>query len=152
MAEEQFRPDENGFAPFDFQKNMEDIAKEKLEKKLSRREAALQKAKEQQEELLRKREEERRFRAEQRAKKRRKLITPIVMLSAGAVVSITMFVNGYESSSMLKILLLTLVLFYIIGSLIRWMFEVFEKENKEKLLEQGEVIQKAGTEEMDTQK
>lgn len=76
-----------------------------------------------------------------RAKKRR-LIPPFVMLLAGAVVSITMFILHYKVKDMLVILLCVLVAFYIAGELIKWMFDRFEKQIMEAWLEDGEVIEK----------
>ncbi|TCL56566.1 hypothetical protein EDD76_11160 [Kineothrix alysoides] len=60
---------------------------------------------------------------------RRKLIPPFLMLFAGAITSITMWVLHYETKTMLSILLGVLVVFYIIGSLLKWMLDVFDKQN-----------------------
>lgn len=74
--------------------------------------------------------------------KKRKLIPPFVMLSAGAIVSIAMFVLRYKTKDMLIILLCVLVVFYIAGELIKWMFDRFEAQIIEARLEEGEVIEK----------
>lgn len=85
--------------------------------------------------------EEREKEALKRAKKRRQ-IPPFIMLSAGAVVSIAMFVLRYKLKDMLIILLCVLVVFYIAGELIKWMFDRFEAQIEEARLEEGEVIEK----------
>lgn len=74
--------------------------------------------------------------------KKRKLIPPFVMLSAGAVISIYMFAQRYNMKDMLIILLCVLVVFYIAGELIKWMFDRFEAQIEEARLEEGEVIEK----------
>lgn len=74
--------------------------------------------------------------------KKRKLIPPFVMLSAGAVISITLFAIRYNTKDMLIILLCVLVVFYIAGELLKWMFDRFEAQIEEARLEEGEVIEK----------
>lgn len=74
--------------------------------------------------------------------KRRKVIPPFVMLSAGAVISIAMYVLRYQLKDMLIILLCVLIVFYIAGELIKWMFDRFEAQIEEARLEEGEVIEK----------
>lgn len=74
--------------------------------------------------------------------KKRKLIPPFVMLSAGAIISIAMFALRYNTKDMLVILLCVLVVFYIAGELIKWMFDRFEAQIEEARLEEGEVIEK----------
>ena len=83
---------------------------------------------------------------ERRAKKRR-LIPPFVMLSAGAVTSITMRILHYEMKTMLIILLCVLVGFYIAGSVIQYMLDKFEQQIEEAGMEEGEVIEKELAEE-----
>lgn len=60
---------------------------------------------------------------------KRKWIPPFLMLFAGAVSSIIMFLLHYETQNMLMILLGVLIVFYIIGSLFKWMLDVFDKQN-----------------------
>lgn len=86
--------------------------------------------------------EERAFRA-----KKRKLIPPFVMLLAGAVVSITLRVQHYDTKSMLIILLIALIVFYIAGCVIKGMLDVFERQLEEANMEEGEVIEKELAEE-----
>ena len=92
------------------------------------------------------REEQEAKEREQRAKKRR-LIPPFVMLSAGAVISITMRILHYETKTMLIILLCVLVGFYIAGSVIKYMLDKFEQQIEEASMEEGEVIEKELAEE-----
>ncbi|MDE5865905.1 MAG: hypothetical protein K2H31_04820 [Lachnospiraceae bacterium] len=95
--------------------------------------------------------EEREKEALKRAK-RRMVIPPFIMLSAGAIVSIVMFVLRYKLKDMLIILLCVLVVFYIAGELIKWMFDRFEAQIEEARLEEGEVIEKEPDSTADTGK
>lgn len=88
--------------------------------------------------------------AARRAKKRR-LIPPFIMLLAGAVTSITMYVLHYGIKDMLVILLWVLLGFYIAGCLIKWMLDRFEAQIEQKRMEEGEVIEKELEEEDGTE-
>lgn len=55
----------------------------------------------------------------------------ILMLSAGAVTWIITYFNKYEPLQAYLILFGVMVLFYIIGTLIKWMFVSFERKNAE---------------------
>lgn len=88
--------------------------------------------------------------AAKRAKKRR-LIPPFVMLLAGAVTSITMYVLHYNIKDMLVILFWVLLGFYVAGDLIKWMFDRFEAQIEQKRMEEGEVIEKELAEEDGTE-
>lgn len=79
--------------------------------------------------------------AKERARKRR-LIPPFVMLLAGAIVSITMYMLHYEVKTMLIVLVCVLVAFYMLGDTLRWMLNRFEAQNEEARMEEGEVIEK----------
>lgn len=61
---------------------------------------------------------------------KRKLIPPFLMLSAGAVSSIIMHFNYYETNEMLMILLGVMLIFYIAGCLFTMMLNRFEKQNQ----------------------
>ncbi|MCL2052016.1 MAG: hypothetical protein FWG91_09875 [Lachnospiraceae bacterium] len=78
--------------------------------------------------------------------KKRRLMAPIVMLSAGLIASITMFLMQYELVKMLGILLLILLLFYILGAVFAYMLNRFEEQNEKirlaKEAEEGEVVEK----------
>ena len=95
----------------------------------------------------RKAREEREAKERQLRAKKRRLIPPFVMLSAGAVTSITMRILHYEMKSMLIILLCVLVCFYIAGCIIEGMLNRFERQIEETHMEEGEVIEKELAEE-----
>ncbi len=90
----------------------------------------------------RKAREEREERERKLRARRRRLIPPFVMLSAGAITSITMRVLHYETRPMLIILLCVLVGFYIAGDVIRYMLDKFEEQIEEANMAEGEVIEK----------
>ena len=77
---------------------------------------------------------------------KRRLLAPIIMLTAGAIASITMFIMQYELGKMLGTLLLILVLFYLLGSVFSYVLSRFEAQNEAirlaKEAEEGEVIEK----------
>lgn len=73
---------------------------------------------------------------------KRKLFPPFLMLFAGAIFSIIMVRFHYDTKTMLGILLLVLISFYIIGCLVKFMLDRFEKQIEEKKLDEGEVIEK----------
>ncbi len=52
-----------------------------------------------------------------------KLITPFLMLFAGAIASVIMYVRHFDLYTMLWILLVVLVIFYIIGDVVRYIYE-----------------------------
>ncbi len=94
-------------------------------------------------ELKREKERERALeekKTEIRAKKR-KLIPPFVMLLAGAIVSITMFVSHYKSKDMLVILLCVLLGFYVAGEILKYMLDRFEEDAEARRREEGEVFE-----------
>lgn len=74
--------------------------------------------------------------------KKRKLIPPFVMLLAGAITSITMFMLHYKSKDMLVILLWVLVAFFIAGEILKWMLDRFEAQIEAERREAGEVFEK----------
>ena len=51
-----------------------------------------------------------------------RLITPFFMLLAGAIASIIMYVRGFEFTRMLWGLLIVLVVFYILGDIVRYLY------------------------------
>lgn len=66
----------------------------------------------------------------------------ILMLTAGAVTCIITFVQKYSVLGKLTALLVVLVIFYLLGSILRWTLDYFDKQNEEKSKEEGEVIEK----------
>lgn len=66
----------------------------------------------------------------------------VMMLSAGAVTAIMMFLMNYELTDMLIALLVVLLIFLMLGSFLKYLLNKFDKENAKKALEEGEVIEK----------
>ncbi len=72
----------------------------------------------------------------------RKFIPLTLMLVAGAVTCIITFVKNYSVLDKLLALLVVLLIFFFLGSVLQWTLDYFEKENKKKSEEEGEVIEK----------
>ena len=72
----------------------------------------------------------------------RKYMPIILMLVAGAVTCIITFVKDYSISAKVLSLILVLVLFYLLGSALKWTLDYFDKQNEKRNQEEGEVIQK----------
>lgn len=51
-----------------------------------------------------------------------RLITPFLMLFAGALASIIMFIKKYDLYTMLWVLLIVLIVFYVIGDVVRYLY------------------------------
>ncbi|MCM1201193.1 MAG: hypothetical protein NC312_08175 [Bacteroides fragilis] len=105
-------------------------------------------------ELERERARERELEEKQAAirAKKRKLIPPFVMLLAGAISSITMFLLHYKSKDMLVILLWVLIAFFIAGEVLKWMLDRFEAQIEAERREAGEVFEKELDEESGVEK
>ncbi|MBQ6887511.1 MAG: hypothetical protein IJN54_08380 [Lachnospiraceae bacterium] len=78
---------------------------------------------------------------------KRKLLPPFIMLTAGLITSIRTFCLHYDMKSSLIILLVVLVVFYVLGSIFKYILDLFEKENEQKALDEGEVFEKASEDE-----
>ena len=72
----------------------------------------------------------------------RKLIPLTLMLVAGAICSIVCYAQGYDAFTMLLALFIVLLVFYVMGCIIKRIMEAFERENEERNKEEGEVIEK----------
>ncbi len=72
----------------------------------------------------------------------RKNMPLILMLTAGAVTCIITFVQQYSVLNKLISLLVVLIVFYLLGSILRFTLDYFDKQNEEKSKEEGEVIEK----------
>ena len=68
------------------------------------------------------------------------------MLIAGAICSIVCFAQGYDAFTMLLALFIVLLVFYILGCIIKRIMEAFEAENEARAKEEGEVIEKESDE------
>lgn len=77
----------------------------------------------------------------------RKTMPLILMLLAGAVTCIITFIMQYSIIKKLVALLIVLLIFYTIGSLLKWVLDTFDKQNAAAALEEGEVIQKENLQE-----
>lgn len=72
----------------------------------------------------------------------RKKMPLLLMLTAGAVTCIITFIMKYSIIWKLITLLLVLVIFYMLGSILKWILDAFEKQNEKAALDEGEVIEK----------
>lgn len=72
----------------------------------------------------------------------RKNMPLIVMLVAGAVTCVITFVNHYSVFGKLVSLLAVLLIFYFLGSLLKWALDYFDAQNEKE--KEGEVIEKEG--------
>lgn len=64
-----------------------------------------------------------------------RLITPFLMLFAGALASIIMFIRNYDLYTMLWVLMIVLIIFYVIGDVARYLY----MSVKPRVLPQGEI-------------
>ena len=69
------------------------------------------------------------------------------MLLAGAVATIVTYINHYDLEDMLVVLILTLIVFLIIGVAIKLVFDSFhiEEPDEDRVDDDGEVVDKTGT-------
>ena len=64
------------------------------------------------------------------------------MLLGGAVISIIAFIKHFTLLNTLIALLIVFVIFYILGSVIKWLLDIFDRQNAKAALDKGEVIEK----------
>lgn len=66
------------------------------------------------------------------------------MLLAGAMAAILLAIGKYEITKMLWILFVVLLVFYILGCILKWSLDHIDKQNEEtdNSLDEGEVIEK----------
>lgn len=81
----------------------------------------------------------------------RKMLPLIMMLVAGAIVSIATYIRNYTILEKLFALLVTLLVFYGLGRFVEYMLDSFEKQNEKvrlaqeaAALEQEQAAQEAG--------
>lgn len=72
----------------------------------------------------------------------RKNLPLLLMLLAGAVTCIVTYIQKYTMAAKLVSLFVVLLIFFILGSVLKWTLDYFERQNEEKLREEGEVIEK----------
>ncbi len=66
----------------------------------------------------------------------------ILMLCAGAVTCVITFIQNYPIWAKLLSLLIVLIVFYFLGSVLKWTLDTFDRQNDKKSKEEGEVIEK----------
>lgn len=66
----------------------------------------------------------------------------VLMLVAGAITCVVNLIRGYSMLNQLTALFIALVLFYLLGSILKWTLDYFDKQNEQKAAEEGEVIEK----------
>ncbi|MBE5849031.1 MAG: hypothetical protein E7298_02530 [Lachnospiraceae bacterium] len=71
-------------------------------------------------------------------------IPALVMLLAGAVAVIVTYINHYSLEDMLVVLILTLIVFLILGVVIKLIFDSFhiEEPDEDRVDDEGEVVEK----------
>lgn len=75
-----------------------------------------------------------------------KKIPSIIMLLAGAVTCIVTFLNGYEIKDTLIILIWVLLVFLIIGVVVKKVLDSFHMPDEDAVNDEGEVIEKTAEE------
>ena len=76
----------------------------------------------------------------------RKNLPLILMLVAGVVTWIITYVQDYSILEKLVSIFFVLLLFYFLGSLLKWTLDYFEEQNEKKNAAEGEVIEKESEE------
>lgn len=81
---------------------------------------------------------------QERRKKKTRFIPPLMMLSSGAVASIMCFISGYELIKSMTILFVTLLVFAILGTIIKVIVDSFhtEMDYTDFFDEDGEIVEK----------
>lgn len=67
----------------------------------------------------------------------RKNLPLFLMLTAGAVTSIITYIEKYPMVVKLVSLFVVLLIFYVLGCVIKWTLDYFELQNEEKQMEEG---------------
>ncbi len=81
----------------------------------------------------------------------RKNLPLILMLTAGAVTCVITFIRDYTMLGKLIALFVVMLIFYILGSVLKWTLDYFEAQNEKRLREEGEVIEKGSEAPEDSQ-
>jgi len=81
----------------------------------------------------------------------RKNLPLLLMLAAGAVTCIITFIEKYSMVAKLVSLFGVLLVFCILGYVLKWTLDYFDRQNEEKLKEEGEVIEKEPDEFVDAE-
>ncbi len=74
----------------------------------------------------------------------RKNLPLLIMLTAGAVMCVVSYVQKFSILAKLVSLFVVLLVFYLLGNVLVWTLNYFDRQNEERLKEEGEVIEKDG--------
>lgn len=66
----------------------------------------------------------------------------ILMLVAGAATCIITLIQQFSILKSLVSLFIALVVFFFLGSVMKWTLDYFDRENEKRVQEEGEVIEK----------
>ena len=81
----------------------------------------------------------------------RKNMPLLLMLSAGVVTCIITILEHDTVFEKLVSLLVVLVIFLMLGNVLKWTLDYFDRQNEEKLKAEGEVIEKELEEELESE-
>ena len=72
----------------------------------------------------------------------RKNLPLLLMLTASAVTCIITFIRKYSMLEKLVSLFVVMLIFFLLGSVLKWTLDYFDAQNEKRRLEEGEVIEK----------
>ena len=75
----------------------------------------------------------------------------LLMLAAGVITCIITFVQQFSSLNKLIALFCVMLLFYVLGSVLKWTLDFFDAQNEKRRKEEGEVIEKEAEDQEGTQ-
>lgn len=75
----------------------------------------------------------------------------LLMLAAGVVTCIITFVQQFSMQNKLVALFCVMLLFYVLGSVLKWTLDFFDAQNEKRRKEEGEVIEKEAEDQEETQ-
>lgn len=82
----------------------------------------------------------------------RKNLPLLLMLAAGAVTSIITYVKDYTLAGKLVALFVVLLVFYVLGTILKWALDYFDEQNQKRLEEEAAQAEETeSTEESETE-
>lgn len=81
----------------------------------------------------------------------RKNLPLLLMLTAGAVTCIITFIREFSMLDKLVWLFVVMLIFFLLGSVLKWTLDYFDAQNEKRRLEEGEVIEKEAEDQGDEQ-
>lgn len=72
----------------------------------------------------------------------RKNLPLILMLTGGVITCIITFIQQYSPLKKLISLFVVLLIFFVLGSVLKWTLDYFDEQNEIRRKEEGEVIEK----------